>query len=473
MQGNTVRIMSYNLLADAYAHDHATHLYSAVKRPILDWRFRAPRIVEEVCHWEPDVVCMQEVDHYDDLEAPLRRHGYDGIYIQRTGGRPDGLAMFWRRSRCKLKLNNSIEFSELGYKDNVCQIATLDFKNEGRSRKECSQSSTKDPIKDDRMTKSSQVCEYEGQPTYSFVVANIHVLFNPKRGDIKLAQVRTMLQQAAADANKGSNGCAMPIFVCGDFNSAVGSPLYNFVVDGELDLLSTDTRRMSGQIEVSRKSRGSEISRWSPTPFDNIANSTQYAAVSISRTELEVTNRTLTLNGPTGSIAQSSSFFSGHQELKYQEASQSDHTSVASSESSCTTIVANKSVRPWTVDEINSAMGTNMDLQTDEELRDVSSLIVRHPLQLESTYYAVNGEEPFYTTAHDKYVGTVDYIFFTPSSSRKNENEKKNLPRAGVRPVRIVMPPPLSSVPKGLPSSIWPSDHISLVADFEFLNASV
>lgn len=42
-------------------------------------------------------------------------------------------------------------------------------------------------------------------------------------------------------------------------------------------------------------------------------------------------------------------------------------------------------------------------------------------------------------------------------------------PRWVLRPKRVVQPPPLSSLRCGLPSPKYPSDHISLIADFTMI----
>ena len=55
----SLRLMSYNILADQYARQHAAELYSTVHRDLLDWPRRAALLAAEVAHWRPDVVCMQ------------------------------------------------------------------------------------------------------------------------------------------------------------------------------------------------------------------------------------------------------------------------------------------------------------------------------------------------------------------------------------------------------------------------------
>ena len=47
------------------------------------------------------------------------------------------------------------------------------------------------------------------------------------------------------------------------------------------------------------------------------------------------------------------------------------------------------------------------------------SPILQHPLQLQSAYMEVTGTEPEFTSCHDRFCGTVDYIWYTPQVSCK------------------------------------------------------
>lgn len=64
-------------------------------------------------------------------------------------------------------------------------------------------------------------------------VANTHVLFNPRRGDIKLAQVALLLAEIDKIA-RTTEGSYYPVILCGDLNSVPDSPLYKFIRNGEL-----------------------------------------------------------------------------------------------------------------------------------------------------------------------------------------------------------------------------------------------
>ncbi|KAL3132842.1 hypothetical protein ABBQ38_006767 [Trebouxia sp. C0009 RCD-2024] len=82
--------------------------------------------------------------------------------------------------------------------------------------------------------------------------------------------------------------------------------------------------------------------------------------------------------------------------------------------------------------------------------------VARHPLKLRSAYSEVTGSEPPYTTCHSKFLGTVDYMWYTPQADKGTT----------LVPTRTLVPPPLEHLYCGLPSPEWQSDHMSLVTDF-------
>jgi len=51
-------------------------------------------------------------------------------------------------------------------------------------------------------------------------------LFNPKRGDVKLGQIRLLLEKANALSEKWDK---IPIVLAGDFNSTPDSAIYKFL----------------------------------------------------------------------------------------------------------------------------------------------------------------------------------------------------------------------------------------------------
>ena len=70
-----------------------------------------------------------------------------------------------------------------------------------------------------------------------------------------------------------------------------------------------------------------------------------------------------------------------------------------------------KPMRAWTAEDLRLAAGSSL-------VRNGSgSLLARHPLQLASAYSSLTGSEGSWSTAHDKFVGTVDYIWYTPAAA--------------------------------------------------------
>ncbi len=91
-------------------------------------------------------------------------------------------------------------------------------------------------------------------------VATTHILYNPKRGDVKLAQLQMLLANIDRLAFKGSQMLGeqivpqyYPTILCGDFNCVNDSKLYEFMSTGKLqNFRELNRNEISGQFETSR-----------------------------------------------------------------------------------------------------------------------------------------------------------------------------------------------------------------------------
>lgn len=202
--------MSYNILGDRNSSRHRD-LYPNVPFSYLKWAYRKRLIYEELIGFEPDIICMQEVDNYFDLFSMMEKAGYAGSYKRRTGDNVDGCAMFWKADRFQLLERENIEFKRYGLRDNVAQLSVFEM---------CKSKSRK------------------------LLLGNTHVLYNPSRGDVKLGQIRLLCSRACLLSGKWGN---IPIVLAGDFNSTPESPLYNFLTTSELNVMEHDRRKLSGQ----------------------------------------------------------------------------------------------------------------------------------------------------------------------------------------------------------------------------------
>ncbi|XAR69960.1 Poly(A)-specific ribonuclease [Bertholletia excelsa] len=203
-------VVSYNILGDKNAFKHRD-LYQNVPSFYLKWDRRKRLICEELTGWSPDIICLQEVDKYFDLKKMMEKAGYVGSYKRRTGDSIDGCAMFWKDDKFQLLEGEIIEFKRYGLRDNVAQLSVFEIRK-AKSRK--------------------------------FLIGNIHVLYNPSRGDVKLGQIRYLSSKAHILSEKWGN---IPVVLAGDFNTTPQSAIYEFLSSSELNIMLHDRKELSGQ----------------------------------------------------------------------------------------------------------------------------------------------------------------------------------------------------------------------------------
>lgn len=76
------------------------------------------------------------------------------------------------------------------------------------------------------------------------LIGNIHVLYNPNLGDVKLGQIRCLLTRTQILSERWGN---IPVVLAGDFNSTPQSPIYEFLSTSQLNIMLYDRRELSGQ----------------------------------------------------------------------------------------------------------------------------------------------------------------------------------------------------------------------------------
>ncbi|CAN1157402.1 Carbon catabolite repressor protein 4 homolog 3 [Linum perenne] len=141
-----------------------------------------------------------EVDRYFDLLKVMQKAGYESSYKRCTDDKVDGCAVFWKADKMRLLEGESIEFNQLGLRDNVAQILVFET-SRAESRR--------------------------------ILIGNIHVIFRPSRGDVKLSQIRYLSSRAQTLSEKWGN---IPVILTGDFNSTP-----------QLNIKLHDRKNLSGQ----------------------------------------------------------------------------------------------------------------------------------------------------------------------------------------------------------------------------------
>ncbi|XP_041631464.1 nocturnin isoform X7 [Drosophila kikkawai] len=105
-----IRLLQWNILSQTLGQ----HNDGFVRCPeeALTWEHRKYLIVQEILQNQPDVICLQEVDHFKFLQTVLGSQNYAGIffpkpdspclYIEQNNG-PDGCAIFYKRDKLQLQ----------------------------------------------------------------------------------------------------------------------------------------------------------------------------------------------------------------------------------------------------------------------------------------------------------------------------------------------------------------------------------
>ncbi|XP_066452663.1 2',5'-phosphodiesterase 12 [Eleutherodactylus coqui] len=222
-----IRTVSYNLLADVYAQtEHArTVLFPYCAPYALELEYRHCLIRKELSGYRADLLCLQEVDRTvfsDSLAPALEAFGLDGLFRLKDK-QHEGLSTFYRRSRFRLCSQHDILLGEALTADPLHQ--------EMLQRLSCY------PAAKEKMLQRSsalQVSVFESttDPSRKICVANTHLYFHPKGGNIRLLQIAVALSHVRHVAYELYPG--IPVIFCGDFNSTPSTGMYSFVRDGTI-----------------------------------------------------------------------------------------------------------------------------------------------------------------------------------------------------------------------------------------------
>ena len=355
-----VRVVSYNILCESATKKYARELYPKQTRKDLQAETRIEKIFEdELQRLKPDVINLQEVEakRFKQISKMMRK--YEGYFVKRGKGKTDGVATFFRKSK----------FATATWSKKPTRVA-LDDEDD-----------------DDAF---GLVLVLENRKNRSVVVTgNAHVLFAPKNGLVKLAQVKTILEameSAKRKALSNSSSRVMKIFSL-DGNFLPNSALYSFIEEGYFDKMSCNRRNMGGYLSEDTKK------------------------------EKEC----------------------------YDEEDEEEEALVGGS-------FNESNLRSWNdVDDGNTYENVfNGSLITN--LNTASG-------RMRSAYKEVLKEEPSWTSCHRKFVGSTDYIFFDESAAKVMRVLKTPNARQWSNNLHEK---------KTLPNRKYPSDHLSIVADFSF-----
>lgn len=109
-----LKVCSYNLLADNVAFRIITH----TPYKYLHFKYRSARIIQEIDHFRPDILCLQEVDHFKDFYRPeLEKIGYSAYLNKRKRCCRHGAAIGFLKARFSLLELGNVDFNDVDPND--------------------------------------------------------------------------------------------------------------------------------------------------------------------------------------------------------------------------------------------------------------------------------------------------------------------------------------------------------------------
>nr|XP_015205941.1 PREDICTED: protein angel homolog 1 isoform X2 [Lepisosteus oculatus] len=362
---------------------------------------------------------------------------YSCVYKRRTGRKTDGCAICYKPARFRKVSCSLVEFYrpevELLDRDNVGVVTLLQ------------------PV-------TPEGSEVWGQRSKAppLCIANTHLLYNPMRGDVKLAQLALLLAEIDRALKPWrEEGVQCPVILCGDFNSIPYMPLYQFICTGQMYYHGLPAWMISGQEDLSHKlnQRRLYAPLW-PSSL-GISDNCQYFAVCDKKKK----------NG---------------QEKEEKGKLQYSHKCLLQfrfCEIACTRpeyLVCIPGVTDAKPDPSKIQAQALKSLPEPDPEKSSSRFrnTIFHGFDLTSVYshYISGTEKREVTTLHCGSGATVDYIFYSAVPVNNRSQRGGRLKQDGVLKLMgrlsLLSEEQLWST-KGLPNEVFSSDHLSLLAKFQ------
>lgn len=196
-----LRIFQWNMLSQTLG----MHNDGFIRCPsdALTWECRRYQVIQEIVQYDPDIICLQEVDHYKFIQKILATQNYEGVffpkpdspclYINDNNG-PDGCAVFYKKDRLDM-VNHFTRILEVWrVQSNQVAIAAL-FRTRDTNEEICI---TTTHLKARKGALLSKLRNEQGKDLLSFIDG--------------VAEKR-------------------PVILCGDFNAEPIEPIYSTVLN--------------------------------------------------------------------------------------------------------------------------------------------------------------------------------------------------------------------------------------------------
>ena len=242
-----LRVMTYNILADAYSHTWQT-MFPYFADDLAKAERRLQLVLQDILEAEADVVALQEVDkkwHELLFEPVLASRGYVSTdWCGKSGQTMEGSAIFFRSSKFTILEEQVIKLNETS--DTQMKRFILDDENYELANALA------------KITTVAQLVKVKDKSTQrEMCVGNCHLFFHPGAMHIRIIQAHELLTQATAFADGG------PLMLCGDFNGEPEDGVIRYISKGKISAADSDWIRGS-------------LFRWGGTSSRDAARSLYY-----------------------------------------------------------------------------------------------------------------------------------------------------------------------------------------------------
>ncbi|KAL1517604.1 hypothetical protein ABEB36_001345 [Hypothenemus hampei] len=254
---NSLRVFQWNILSQALGKENDN--FAKCPDEALDWNHRKYLIIEEIIEYCPDIICLQEVDHFNFLKLVLATQGYTGMffpkpdspcfYIDGNNG-PDGCAIFFRTNKFEL-LRTEARILEIWriQSNQVALLMILKVKETGR-----------------------EIC-----------VVTTHL---KAKHNALLATLRNEQGKDLLDFLKRNCG-DRPVILAGDFNAEPVEPVYSTMLASEQNLASAYAECYANNDGLPSAAREPPYTTWKIRDAGEICHTIDYIFYSKNQLDVE------------------------------------------------------------------------------------------------------------------------------------------------------------------------------------------
>lgn len=199
---NVFSVLQYNILAGNLGK---ANRFPYVKKDLLDWQFRKKLIVQNVIETDATIVCMEELNDYEDyFKGAMFQYGYNSVYFKRPSlnesswsgvNKYDGCGIFFKSTKFEMLEQETLIYNDTH--DRIALFVLLQSKESGEK----------------------------------IIVVSTHLYWNIKKIDVQLAELKELTEKLKFVTDKWFSGSTNtpPIIIAGDFNNIPGSPVYEYM----------------------------------------------------------------------------------------------------------------------------------------------------------------------------------------------------------------------------------------------------